>query len=111
MTEHGLIGKYKYYGPADLQTVRAILACEQLRYERSEKARLKNTPKTCKRCGELLLTQSDGKKRIPKEYCADCESFRGIGQPSWEAWNRALFQQLSLKNWYPLWGHAMFNDD
>lgn len=34
LTECGLIGKYQYYGRADLETVRAILQYEQMREER-----------------------------------------------------------------------------
>jgi len=75
MTEHGLIGKYQYYGRADLETVRAILLCEQLRDERSRKACLKDMLKTCKRCGKSLPETRGGKGR-PCEYCFDCEPYR-----------------------------------
>jgi len=77
LTECGLIGRYSYYMREDLQTVRAILLYEQLRDESERKACLKDTPKTCKRCGQPLSSQSDGRKGRPNEYCPDCEPFRG----------------------------------
>lgn len=77
MTECGLIGRYKYYGRQDIETVRAILLYEQIRNERSEKACLKDAPRTCKRCGEPLPSQPDSSRGRPSEYCVNCEPFRG----------------------------------
>ncbi|MFC1956408.1 hypothetical protein ACFLWZ_07855 [Chloroflexota bacterium] len=76
MAECGLIGKYSYYGHQDIETVRAILLYEQLRDERKRKAILQELPKTCKRCGQLLPSQSDGMRRRPREYCDGCEPLR-----------------------------------
>ena len=76
MIECGLIGKCVYFYRSDLLTVIAVFLYEQLLEERKQMARLKNAPKTCKRCNQPLLTQPDGKKRRPKEYCPDCEPYR-----------------------------------
>lgn len=78
MTDCGLICKYRYYCSADLETVRAILLYEQMREERSRTAALVDNPRTCKRCGHLLPSQSDGRRGRPGEYCPDCEPFRGM---------------------------------
>ena len=75
LTRCGLIGRYSYYGRADLETVRAILQYELLRAERERKACLKDAPRTCKRCGKSLPENGGGRGR-PSEYCLDCESSR-----------------------------------
>ena len=86
LTECGLIGRYGFYGRADLETVRAILLYEQLRDERERKAYLKDTPRTCKRCGKSLSSQSDGRRGRPSEYCADCEPYRNRSRyENWKA--------------------------
>jgi len=66
MVECGLIGHYSYYGRADLETVRAVLQYEQIRNERSEKASLKDVPKTCKRCGKTLQARREHNQRLRK---------------------------------------------
>ncbi len=76
MQQVGLICKYGYYIRADLETVRSVLQYEQIRNERSEKACLKDAPRICKRCGKSL-PENEVRKGRPKEYCPDCESFRG----------------------------------
>ena len=76
LTKCGLIGRYSYYGRADLETVRAILLYEQLRAEREREACLKDVPRTCKRCGKSLCSQSNGRRGRPNEYCQQCESYR-----------------------------------
>ena len=81
MTRCGLIGRYGYYGRADIETVRAILQYEQIRRDREQQA---NVARKCKRCGEVL-PDCDGVGR-PKEYCAECESFRG--KERWRKWYR-----------------------
>jgi len=73
MTECGFIGKYQYYGRADLETVRAILLYEQMREERL--AQSKKRP-TCKMCGKPFSKCHDKRGR-PREYCFDCEPLRG----------------------------------
>ena len=75
MTECGLIGRYGYYGRADIETVRAILQYEQMLDERSQKSFLKDAPRTCKRCGKLLPENGIGKGR-PREFCRQCEEYR-----------------------------------
>ena len=74
MTNCGLICRYRYYVRDDLQTVRAVLLYEQSRDRRSGK---EDTTRTCKRCGQPLPAQTDGKRGRPSEYCPDCEPFRG----------------------------------
>jgi hypothetical protein len=76
MTSCGLIGQYGYYGRSDLETVRAVLQYEQLRHDRAEKLRIKEAPKTCKRCGKPLPKKGSGRGR-PREFCDRCELFRG----------------------------------
>ena len=73
MCDVGLIHKYQYFGRSDLEIVRGILLYEQLRDERSRK---ENTIRTCKRCGQSLPSQTDGRKGRPNEYCPDCQPFR-----------------------------------
>ncbi len=76
LAECGLIRIYGYYGHSDLQTVRAILLYEQMREMRLKKVKKASEPPRCKRCGQPLPSQSDGKKGRPNEYCLDCEPFR-----------------------------------
>ena len=80
MTECGLIGKYgEYYYRTDLERVRAILQYEQMREKRSARCIKEEEPQlppSCKMCGRLLITQSNGKKGRPREYCPGCESSR-----------------------------------
>ncbi|HUU63048.1 MAG TPA: hypothetical protein VMX96_03905 [Dehalococcoidia bacterium] len=79
LTECGLIGKYGYYGRADLETVRAVLQYEQLRQNRQKKDEIRDSNGAihCRRCGTLLTAKPNGKRGRPSEYCTDCEPFRG----------------------------------
>jgi len=78
ITGCGLIGKYQYYGRADLETVRAVLQYEQLRQKRiqGQSTEDKSEPLKCKRCGQPLPYQQEAKKGRPKEYCSGCELSR-----------------------------------
>ena len=80
----GLVCKYGFYSRDDLEVIRGILQYEQLREERSQP---EDTPKTCKRCGELLLDNAVGKGR-PREYCQQCEPYR----------NRARYSNWKLRH-------------
>jgi len=54
------------------------LRYEQLRDKRIEKSEaevITDVPR-CKRCGEPLSPEPEGKKGRPNEYCPSCESFR-----------------------------------
>ena len=82
LTRCGLIGRYGYYGRADIETVRAVLQYEQIKQEREQQA---NAVRTCKRCGGLL-PDNEGVGR-PKEYCLKCEPFRG--RERWRRWYRS----------------------
>ena len=79
MTKCGLVGRYGYYGSADIEVVRAVLQYEQLRLDREQKA---NAVRMCKRCGGLLI-EGVGKGR-PREYCFKCGPFRG--RERWRKW-------------------------
>ena len=79
MTVCGLIGRYRYYSLSrEGETVRGILAYEQMREKRSVKPILedKQEPSKCKRCKQPLPPEPRGKKGRPREYCPGCESFR-----------------------------------
>ena len=73
MAECGLVCRFGYYGPSDLQTVIGILNYEQMREEKSQKPDTED--RRCKRCGQLLYEKVNGKGR-PREYCQQCESSR-----------------------------------
>lgn len=77
MTTCGLIGRYGYYMHIEIETVRAILQYEQLRLDRQKRDEIRDDDGSihCRRCG-VALTQPDGKKGRPREYCPDCESSR-----------------------------------
>jgi len=79
MSKYGLIGRYdSFFDRSDLQTVMAIIQCEQLRLERLQKAEQQDSQELpqCKRCGELLPQVPEGQKGRPREYCSDCEPYR-----------------------------------
>jgi hypothetical protein len=78
MTECGLIGKYKYYGRADLQIVRGLILYEQMREKRMKKPAVEDKLQIlcCKLCGDPLPTKHEGKKGRPREYCRRCEKSR-----------------------------------
>jgi hypothetical protein len=80
MTECNLIGKYKFYGRQDLETVRGILQYEQLRETPSATQRpaeyQKRKLKKCKMCGQALFEEPEGKIGRPREYCYKCETKR-----------------------------------
>ena len=78
MTTCGLIGKYGYYLNLDLETVRAVLQYEQLRQNRQKRDDINDSEGLihCRRCG-VVLTESNGKRGRPREYCDECQPFRG----------------------------------
>ena len=79
MTECKLLRCYGgYYSRTDLETVRALLQYEQMREKRSAKVLRedKSEPACCKKCGQPLPSEPEGKKGRPREYCPSCESFR-----------------------------------
>ena len=78
MHDCGLIGKYYYFGQNDIETVRAILLCEELRQKRIEKPspNSESDIRTCRLCGMILPNEPIGKYGRPKEYCASCEPVR-----------------------------------
>jgi hypothetical protein len=76
LTECGLIGKYRYYGRQDLETIRAVLRYEQLRESRLVQKSKEDKPLRCKNCGEFIHLDSEGKAGRHKEYCSECESIR-----------------------------------
>ena len=78
MTNCGLIGRYGYYIQLDIETVRAILHYEQLRENRQKRDEIKDDDGVihCRRCG-VVLARPKAKRGRPREYCSDCESFRG----------------------------------
>jgi hypothetical protein len=79
MTECGLIGRYGCYGRQDLETVREVLQYEQLWQIRIQEqiTKDKSKPQKCKRCGQPLTYQHEVKKGRQREYCQQCEPFRG----------------------------------
>lgn len=78
MASCGLIGRYGFYGRADLETVRAILQYEKLHQNRME--RLTDSAllavRRCKLCGNVLPAAPSTKHGRKREYCATCESLR-----------------------------------
>jgi hypothetical protein len=78
MTACGLIGKYNCYPHNDIETIRAILRCEELRQKRIEKPspNSESDIRTCRLCGMILPNEPIGKYGRPKEYCASCEPVR-----------------------------------
>ena len=78
MTTCGLIGKYGFYGNLDLETVRCILLYEKLRQNRQSRDEIRDSEGImhCRRCGEML-PQPQARRGRPREYCTDCEPFRG----------------------------------
>ena len=97
MAECGLIGRYGYYGRLDLETVRSILQYEQLRQNRQKKDEIRDSDGAihCRRCGALLATQTDSKKGRPKEYCTDCEAYRG--RERHKKWRKRQVAVLSVQ--------------
>lgn len=72
LTGCGLIGKYKFYGSLDIETIRCILLYEELRLKRRQQY---HSNRTCKRCGESLPDVDGGRGR-PREYWSECEKSR-----------------------------------
>ena len=78
LTTCRLIGRYGYYIQLDIETTRAILQYEALRQKRlANMGQESNDGLSCKLCGKPLAIEPDGKRGRPREYCADCEPFRG----------------------------------
>lgn len=93
LTECSLIGRYRYYGHIDLQTVRCILRYEELREKRIQKQErgAAMEPLRCKICGEPLPIQPEGKMGRPREYCPQCEASRSKERNrKWRTKRRAL---------------------
>ena len=78
MTTCGIIGRYGYFIHLDIETVRRILQYEQLRQNRQKRDEIRDSDGAihCRRCG-VVLDKTDGKKGRPREYCPDCDRFRG----------------------------------
>jgi hypothetical protein len=76
MTDCKLIGRYRFYGRQDLETVRGILLYEKLREKRSTKQGKDKELPSCKRCGQPIPLNLKGMLGRHKEYCPECESFR-----------------------------------
>lgn len=70
----GLIFRHKYFLSDDMEVVRKVIAFIKSREERK---RVKNTVKTCKRCNVPLPDNDGGRKGRKREYCPDCDPFRG----------------------------------
>ena len=96
MAECDLIGKYGYYGHVDIQLVRAILLYEQLRQNRQKKDEIRDSDGAihCRRCGAVLAAKPDGERGRPKEYCTNCESYRG--RERYKKWRRRQVAVLSV---------------
>ena len=78
LTDHGLIKRYGYYSPDDMQTIISILNYEQWRLKHSSKLikQLESSEPVCKLCGNSLPIPPEGKHGRHKEYCSDCERYR-----------------------------------
>jgi hypothetical protein len=75
MTEYNLIGKYEFYGSQDLETVRGILAYEQLREKRAthQSTKLNKGFRKHQMCDQLLHPHFSDKRGRPGEYCQQCQ--------------------------------------
>ncbi|MFC1926216.1 hypothetical protein ACFLWV_00495 [Chloroflexota bacterium] len=78
MNKCGLIGRYGYYSPIDLETVRKILRYEQLREKRPKKIPKGSVcePPLCKLCSKPLSPVPEGKKGRRRVYCLECQPKR-----------------------------------
>jgi hypothetical protein len=76
MTECKLIGRYRYYGRPDLETVRGVLQYEQLRENRPVQQDKEKNPPRCKICAQPLPPSPESRAGRPKEYCPGCEPHR-----------------------------------
>ena len=77
MTDCGLLYRRGYYsGSNDGEIIRAVLQYEQLRENRLTQQSNEKMPPCCRRCGEPLIANPQGKPGRPKEYCPGCETYR-----------------------------------
>jgi hypothetical protein len=78
MTECNLIGRHRFYGRLDGETIRGVLQYEQLRQKRIQEQATEDESEQlkCKRCGQPLTYQHKAKKGRRREYCQQCESSR-----------------------------------
>lgn len=78
MTSCGLIRKYGYYMHSDTETVRSILQYKQLRQNRQKREEIRDEDGVinCRGCG-VVLAKPEGKRGRPKEFCEECQPFRG----------------------------------